>query len=160
MGGPGGSLTLANGQRFFVGTGATLSVPTPPDNPSRIPTSGWYMLSLGSPSVTTTGGFNHALEYIRSFSHAPRLCTIGAPAITGTSPNLRVTFPINVYYYVKGNGTAAVGGGAPSGGPGGPGPMGPPSGSGMGEGPAPMPSGGNSSGPGGNASGPGGNSGP
>lgn len=104
---------LATGQQFEASIGSrVISVPRPPDRPEAI-NPGWYRIPLGTIQIETTKGFPQVLSFLRSFTRAPRLVTVGAPSITGTSPNLRVSVPIEAYYLVKGSAPAAAGGGAP-----------------------------------------------
>lgn len=149
--GPNVFANLVTGQRLNASTGsAIIPVPRPPATPSGI-TPGVYTISLGSVTARTTRGFPQVLSFLRSFTRAPRLVAVGAPSITGTSPNLTVTVPLTVYYLVEGGAPAAPAGGGGMGmgmgmpgemggmGPGmmGPGPGGPPPGDS-----APAPSGG------------------
>ncbi|HEX2998916.1 MAG TPA: hypothetical protein VHR86_01585 [Armatimonadota bacterium] len=107
--------SLVNGQSFSLGTGSSvISVPKPPESPSAIP-SGWYRISLGNITVRTRRGYPQVRNFLRSFTRAPRLVSVGSPSISGHSPNLTVTVPVSVYYLVKGGAAAAA---APAGGPG------------------------------------------
>ncbi len=112
---------LLTGQRFRSGTGAgIISVPKPPETPAGI-SPGWYTINLGSVTVRTTRGLPHVISFLRSFTRAPRLVAVGAPSISGESPNLTVTVPLTVYYLVKGGdsgGGAPAAGGGMMGGPG------------------------------------------
>jgi hypothetical protein len=120
--GPNVFANLVAGQRFNASTGsAVIPVPKPPETPSGI-TSGVYTVSLGNITARTTKGFPQVLSFLRSFTRAPRLVAVGAPTISGTSPNLTVTVPLSVYYLVEGGAPPApAGGGGPMGMPGEPG---------------------------------------
>lgn len=105
---------LIVGQRFRATLGApVIPIPRPPTAPSGI-TQGRYTINLGTITVRTTRGLPQVYSFLRSFTHAPRLVTIGAPSITGQSPNLTVTVPMQVHYLVEGAG-GAMPGGAPGG---------------------------------------------
>lgn len=148
--GAGAGMSLVTGQHFQIATGGIITVPPPPQTPGAVP-PGWYRVSLGNITVHTRRGFAQALSFLRSWPRAPRLVTIGAPSLVGTSPDLAVTVPVTVYYLVGEGGAqvSGVGGGGTSAPGMGSGPTGP-----MGEPPMPGPSGNGPSGNGPSGNGP------
>ncbi|MDH7570341.1 MAG: hypothetical protein QHJ73_12240 [Armatimonadota bacterium] len=108
---------LVSGESFRFTTGAgTIPVPAPPARPDLINApGGWYRIPLPTITVRTSKGFPQVMEFLRSFTRAPRLIVVGAPTISGTSPNLTVTVPLQAYYLVQGVAAPAApaGGGMP-----------------------------------------------
>lgn len=109
---------------------ANFQLPAPPVNPNdAVFTQDVLVFPLGS--VQVMGDFKSIMNNIRRWNNCNRLVMVGAPTLSGISPQLTASYPVTCYVYpvakAEGNPVAMAGGGGATGAPGAPGaPMGAP----------------------------------
>ncbi len=86
---------------------ASFQIQPPPANPNdAVFDQDVLVFPLGSISVE--GGFKELMDNIRRWNNCSRLVMVGAPALAGVSPQLRVVYPLTCYIFPRAKGGSQI----------------------------------------------------